>query len=124
MKPINFTAKLFICLSPLTQVSEVNKSDLVAAASHIVWQPTPVIFNSLVDFKSPVSHNYYQVKSHLILRLNDTGRVKLEVAFLVVLKVTDIFVSREEGMSAPWSENTCAGGQRAQSPVNPHPELS
>jgi len=35
--PINFIVKLFIA---------VNESDLGAAASHIVWQPPSVIFNS------------------------------------------------------------------------------
>jgi len=35
--PVNSVKKLFIA---------VNESDLGAAASHIVWQPPPVIFNS------------------------------------------------------------------------------
>jgi len=60
--PIKSIAKLFIA---------ANKSDLGAAASHIVWQPPSVIFNSQVDFKSPVSHIF--IKPVIFSLVTDSG---------------------------------------------------
>jgi len=52
---------VIVKLSSLLHISIVNKNDSGFAASHIVWQPPPVIFIGKVDLKLPVGHIFMEI---------------------------------------------------------------